>query len=275
MKKSLDDLLDSMPDENAPEEEVNAFVEQVLSTPGGGELIRDFAGKITEGGILDTMLKEEEAELENLKLKSPARLIFRVELPRTQPLVWRRFSLPADCAYFHLHCAIQDSFGWQNSHLHRFEIWEDGRREITFSLGCENKSLEDNYCEIENEILDLFRENVLEFIYLYDFEDNWRHRVIIEDFVQAGIRGTSKKTIAHLHGGEGHGPPEGSGGAPGFAEFLEGEHPICERFEASVLEEFRTGQPDFSKITFRDPADVLRRKKNLTSVLEKGRRIMK
>ena len=61
MKKSLDDLLDSMPDENAPEEEVNAFVEQVLSTPGGGELIRDFAGKITEGGILDTMLKEEEA----------------------------------------------------------------------------------------------------------------------------------------------------------------------------------------------------------------------
>ena len=49
MKKSLDDLLDSMPDENAPEEEVNAFVEQVLSTPGGGEVIRDFAGKITEG----------------------------------------------------------------------------------------------------------------------------------------------------------------------------------------------------------------------------------
>ncbi|MFL2657452.1 MAG: plasmid pRiA4b ORF-3 family protein [Akkermansiaceae bacterium] len=275
MKKSLDDLLDSMPDENAPEEEVNAFVEQVLSTPGGGELIRDFAGKITEGGILDTMLKEEEAELENLKLKSPARLIFRVELLRTQPLVWRRFSLPADCAYFHLHCVIQDSFGWQNSHLHRFEIWEDGRREITFSLGCENKSLEDDYCEIENEILDLFRENVLEFTYLYDFEDNWRHRVIIEDFVQAGIRGTSKKTTAHLHGGEGHGPPEGSGGASGFAEFLEGEHPMCERFEASVLEEFRTGQPDFSKITFRDPADVLRRKENLTSVLEKGRRIMK
>ena len=137
------------------------------------------------------------------------------------------------------------------------------------------KEIDVQQVKIENEILDLFRENVLEFIYLYDFEDNWRHRVIIEDFVQAGIRGTSKKTTARLHGGEGHGPPEGSGGAPGFAEFLEGEHPMCERFEASVLEEFRTGQPDFSKITFRDPADVLRRKKNITSVLEKGRRIMK
>ena len=125
------------------------------------------------------MLKEEEAELENLKLKSPARLIFRVELLRTQPLVWRRISLPADCAYFHLHCAIQDSFGWQNSHLHRFEIWENGRRELTFSLGRENEPLEDDYCEIENGVLDLFRETILEFIYLYDFEDNWRHRVII------------------------------------------------------------------------------------------------
>ncbi|MDG2401307.1 MAG: plasmid pRiA4b ORF-3 family protein [Akkermansiaceae bacterium] len=260
MTKSLDDLLDSMPDENAPEEEINAFVEQVLATPGGEELIRDFAGKITEGGTLDTMLKEAEAELANLKLKSPARLIFRIELPQTKPLVWRRFSLPADCAYFHLHCAIQDSFGWQNSHLHRFEVWEDGRRELTFSLGREDEPLGDDYCEIENGILDLFRENVLEFIYLYDFEDNWRHRVIIEDFVQAGIKGTSKKRNAHLHGGEGHGPPEGCGGVRGFAEFLEGGHPMCEQFEASVLEKFKTEQPDFSKIVLRDPSEVLRRK---------------
>lgn len=258
MNKSLDDLLDSMPEENAPKEELDAFVEEVLSTPGGEALIRDFAGKITDGGPLDTMLKEEEAELANLKLKSPARLIFRIELPGTKPLVWRRFSLPADCAYFHLHCAIQDSFGWQNSHLHRFEIWENGRRELTFSLGRENKPSDDDYCEIENGVLDLFRESISEFIYLYDFEDNWRHRVIIEDFVQAGIKGTSEKMIAHLHAGEGHGPPEGCGGVGGFAEFLEGRHPLCEKFEASVLVKFKTEQPDFSKLVFRDPAELLR-----------------
>ena len=258
MNKSLDDLLDSMPEENAPKEELDAFVEKVLSTPGGEALIRDFAGKITDGGPLDTMLKEEEAELANLKLKSPARLIFRIELPGTKPLVWRRFSLPADCAYFHLHCAIQDSFGWQNSHLHRFEIWENGRRELTFSLGRENKPSDDDYCEIENGVLDLFRESISEFIYLYDFEDNWRHRVIIEDFAQAGIKGTSGKMIAHRHGGEGHGPPEGCGGVGGFAEFLEGRHPLCEKFEASVLVKFKTEQPDFSKLVLRDPAELLR-----------------
>ena len=76
MNQSLDDLLDSMPDENAPKEEINAFVEQVLSTPGGEDLIRDFAGKITDGGALDTMLKEEEAKLGNLKLESPAAFNF-------------------------------------------------------------------------------------------------------------------------------------------------------------------------------------------------------
>ncbi len=260
MNQSLDDLLDSMPDENAPKEEINAFVEQVLSTPGGEDLIRDFAGKITDGGALDTMLKEEEAKLGNLKLESPARLIFRIELPQTKPLLWRRFSLPSDCTYFHLHCAIQDSFGWQDSHLHRFEIWENGRRELTFSLGREDESLDDDYCEIENGILDLFRENIFEFTYLYDFEEKWRHRVIIEDLVEAGIKGTSKKTTAHLHCGEGHGPPEGCGGIRGFAEFLEGRHPMCEHFDAAILEKFKTEQPDVSKIVLRDPAEVLRRK---------------
>ena len=64
--------------------------------------------------------------------------------------------------------------------------------------------------------------------------------------------------IPHLHGGEGHGPPEGCGGVGGFMEFLEGRHPLCEQFEASVLEKFKMEQPDFSKILLRDPAEVLR-----------------
>lgn len=260
MTKSLDDLLDSMPDENAPEEEITAFVELVLATPGGEKLIRDFAGKIIDGGVFDTMLKEEEKKLEILKLGSPARLIFRIELLGTKPLVWRRFSLPADCAYFHLHYAIQDSFGWQDSHLHCFEVWENGKRELTFSLGFEDESRYDDYSEVENRVLDLFRENVFEFIYVYDFEDKWRHRVVIEDFVEAGIKGTSAETAAHLHGGEGHGPPEGCGGVRGFNEFLKREHPMCDHFEEAVLEKFKTGQPDFSKIVLRDPAKRLLRK---------------
>lgn len=250
MTDPLDDLLAKMPDPEASEAEIEAFMQKVMTTPGGAELIHSFAEKITAGGSLDTMLKEEEEEAERKALKSPARFIFRIELLDTIPLVWRRLSLPADCAYIHLHGAIQDSFGWEGSHLHRFEVWEDGHRELTFSPGFDEEGKED-YCEIENRIVDLFRENVSEFIYLYNFGDCWRHRVVIEDFVQAGVNGTSKELKPHLHDGEGHGPPEDCGGPVGFTDFLKGDHPLCENYEPEILEQFRSRKPDLSQVNFR------------------------
>lgn len=256
MTDALDDLLQNMPGDDATEAEIEAFMETVMATPGGADLIRGFASQITEGGALDTMIKEEEARLDEFALKSPARFIFRIELVGTKPLVWRRLSLPADCAYFHLHCAIQDSFGWQDVHPHRFEVWEEGRCELTFSS---DEEAGDHYCEIENPITNLFTENVTEFIYLYDFKDQWRHRVVIEEFVQAGTGGTIPGASAHLHDGEGHAPPESCGGISGFADFLKGDHPLCKNYEAEILAQFRTGQPDLSTITFRDPAAALRK----------------
>ncbi|MDB4265483.1 plasmid pRiA4b ORF-3 family protein, partial [bacterium] len=196
MTDPLDDLLQNMPLEDASEAEIEAFMEKVMATPGGADLIKDFASKITEGGSLDTMLKEEEARLESLTLKSPARFIFRVELSGTSPLISRRLSLPADASYFHLHCALQDAFGWQDSQPHQFQVWEDGQLEVSFSLGDEEEAREDDYCEIENRIVDLFQENVFEFRYLYR---KWLHRVVIEDFVPAGEKGSSSDLTPHLH----------------------------------------------------------------------------
>jgi len=248
MTDPLDELLQNMPADGASEAEIEAFMEKVMATPGGAELIQDFAQKITAGGSLDTMLKEEEAELESLTLKSPARFIFRIELIGTKPLVWRRLSLPADCAYLHLHGAIQDAFGWQNAQPHCFQVWEDGELELTFSSQNNDK----DYCEIENRIVDLFQENVSEFRYLYDPKSDWSHRVVIEDFCPAGRNGTSEDLRPKAHDGEGHGPPEACGGVEGFQQFLEGDHPLCKDYEVDVLAEFRSGKPDLSKISFRE-----------------------
>jgi len=256
MTEALDDLLQNMPGDDATEAEIEAFMGIVMATPGGAELIRGFAGQITEGGALDSMIKEEEAKLDEFALKSPARFIFRIEILGTKPLVWRRFSLPTDCAYFHLHCAIQDSLGWQDVHRHRFEVWEEGHCELVFSS---DEEAENDCCEIENRIVDLFNENVTEFIYLYDFGDEWRHRIVIEELAQAGTKGTIPGMTPHLHDGQGHGPPEDCGGIAGFQNFLKGDHLLCENYEPEILEELRTGKPDFSKVTFRDPAIVLRK----------------
>lgn len=257
MTDPLDDLLQNMPAEGSSEAEIEAFMEKVMSTPGGPELIQDFAQKITDGGSLDTMLKEEEAKLEGFTLESPARFIFRIELLGTKPLVWRRLSLPADCAYLHLHCAIQDAFGWQDTHDHRVEVWEDGNLELTFSPD-ENED-SGHYCEVQNKIADLFRENISEFLYFYDSDDDWRHRIVIEEFTSAGEKGSSIGLTPHLHDGAGHCPPENCGGIHGYEDFLKGDHPLCKEYEPDVLEEFRNGKPDLSKVTFRDPASVLRK----------------
>ncbi len=247
MNDPLDELLAQMPQPDASEAEIEAFMEKVMATPGGAELIQDFAQKITAGGSLDTMLKEEEARLEKAALKSPARFIVRIEILDTKPLVWRRLSLPADCAFLDLHRAIQDAFGWSGLHEHRFEIWEDGQLEITFSSAND----ESHYCEAENRIIELFRESVLEFRYLYDSKSKWWHRVVVEDFVQAGVKGSSQEMKPHLHEGEGHGPPEKSGGVEGYQKFLSGDHPLCEMYEPEILAQFRSGEIDLNQITFR------------------------
>ena len=53
--------------------------------------------------------------------------------------------------------------------------------------------------------------------YVYDFGDNWEHRIIVTD-----IR-TGDPDLSYLRyiDGEGNGPPEDCGGVPGFYEMLE------------------------------------------------------
>lgn len=199
MADSLDDLLAEMPLPEASEGEISAFMERVMSAPGGAELVRGFAEKITAGGTLDVMLKEKEREEEKRSLKSPVRFILRIELMGTSPLVWRRLSLPADCAYFHLGKAIQAAFEWEGVRGDRFEVWEDGELELSFG----SAESGGEYCHIENHLMDLFQENVSEFRYFCGLEGEKGHRVVIEDFVPAGVKGTCDSLTPHFHAGEG------------------------------------------------------------------------
>ncbi|MGJ8697541.1 MAG: plasmid pRiA4b ORF-3 family protein [Verrucomicrobiaceae bacterium] len=253
--EKLNALLDSGPGEGASEEEVAAFMERVMATEGGMAMIKGMAEQLTEGGGLDRMLKEE-AETLYTPMVSPARMIFRVELSGTKPLVWRRLSLPADASFFDLHIAIQDAFGWEGRQPHRFEVWEDGRRELCFGPEGSGEGADD-YCEVQNGMGELFQEGVTDFLYLYDLEEGWKHGVVIEALVPAGEKGTSGEVKPKLHDGAGHGPPEGCGGVAGWHRFLAGEHPLCQRYEKDVLEVFREGNPDLDKVVFRDAGGSL------------------
>jgi hypothetical protein len=54
--------------------------------------------------------------------KSHAQLFqFKVTLIDIRPAIWRRILVP-DCTLAEFHLLIQMAFGWENCHLHQFEI---------------------------------------------------------------------------------------------------------------------------------------------------------
>src|SRR3546814_6060676 len=66
-------------------------------------------------------------------------------------------------------------------------------------------------------IVKLVERGITSFTYTYDFGDNWRHRIEIEEITPA-IPGIDYPRFVD---GERRTPPEAVGGTPGFEEFLE------------------------------------------------------
>ena len=74
------------------------------------------------------MLHYRKPELRSLGFLRTAVYQFRIEMPEILPSIWRRIQVPSDCKFWDLHVAIQDAMGWQDSHLHHFEIKAKGKR---------------------------------------------------------------------------------------------------------------------------------------------------
>jgi hypothetical protein len=56
---------------------------------------------------------------------------FRIELPDIRPPIWREILVPASYSFWDLHVAIQDAMGWEDYHLHEFEVAEPERSAAT------------------------------------------------------------------------------------------------------------------------------------------------
>ena len=159
-----------------------------------------------------------------------ARLI--ISLDDIEPVIWRRILVPARFTLNGLHRVIQAAFGWEDYHLHRFEAnhvcyenpelceWEPTPKEWCDRLleqGVDPLEVE-RLCtpprdERKVRLRDLVDEGVREIIYLYDFGDDWSHTIKIE-----GVEEADPRRLPELLDGERSGPPEDSGGLPGYEE---------------------------------------------------------
>jgi hypothetical protein len=133
----------------------------------------------------------------------------RVTLADVAPPVWRRLLVPAGYTLDRLHRVIQYAVGWQDCHLHSFEIGPDqyGEPDPEGEL--------DQLDELDYRLDDVAGAGA-RLRYTYDFGDWWEHDVVVEDVRDADPAERYPCCVA----GAGAGPPEDVGGPEGYAEFL-------------------------------------------------------
>jgi len=144
----------------------------------------------------------------------------------TKPPVWRRLLVSETTTLANLHEILQAAFGWWDCHLHEFEI--GGVRYGTDDGEGWGPAPKD---ESRARLRTVARERTV-LKYVYDFGDDWDHKVVIEK-VLPGEAGVNYPVCT---GGRRACPPEDCGGVWGYEEFLaaisDRDHPQ----HASMLE---------------------------------------
>ncbi|HDL02429.1 MAG TPA: plasmid pRiA4b ORF-3 family protein [Candidatus Pacearchaeota archaeon] len=121
--------------------------------------------------------------------------------------VWREFVVDSEISFYDLHLIIQRVMGWENYHLHEFDVSD-------VKIGMIDDEI---YGELLDEKKVLLKEYILKkgqsFGYLYDFGDDWEHKIVVKEVLDGDV-GSSVK-------GKGCCPPEDCGGVFGYKDMLE------------------------------------------------------
>lgn len=134
----------------------------------------------------------------------------RIELLDVTPQIWRTIELPSTASLRGLHAAIQAVVPFDNRHLFMFEVGD--RR-----YGIPDRDWGADLRDAKNiRIGALIDRGACKFACTYDFGDDWRFHITIEEVLPL-VEGMS---YPRLVGGARRGPPEDVGGIPGFEEFL-------------------------------------------------------
>lgn len=154
----------------------------------------------------------------------------KVTLLDAHPPIWRRIRVPGEIHLSELHGVLQIAMGWTNSHLHQFRI---GERDF----GIPDQESADYFPDLMDERqvrLEEVAKGKTQFLYAYDFGDNWRHQLVVERVVKP----THAVEYPTCLGGARAYPPEDVGGVWGYAELLQAlrdpKHPEHEEYRTWV-----------------------------------------
>ncbi|ODS41191.1 hypothetical protein BEH94_09650 [Candidatus Altiarchaeales archaeon WOR_SM1_SCG] len=182
---------------------------------------------------------------------------FKITLKGTKPPVWRRIQVPETYSFWDLHVAIQDAMGWEDYHLHQFEI-ADPSTGMKIEIGIP----EEGYGEYGNtipgwkrKISGYFSMENKSADYVYDFGDYWEHRILLEKI----LPGEKDINYPVCIKGKRACPPEDCGGTYGYEEFLEAikdpEHEEHDEMLNWIGEKFDPEYFDPGDVCFDDPGE--------------------
>jgi len=146
---------------------------------------------------------------------TPCRLRLKITLEGSEPAIWRRVEVNDNLTFFQLHRVIQQAMGWEDYHLHEFEVARQrvGTRSAEDVMFMER----DEMIPERSTRLGQLLEGRRKFRYWYDFGDDWWHTIAIEKRLPAD----REAPPAQLVGGENACPPEDCGGIWGYADLLD------------------------------------------------------
>lgn len=136
----------------------------------------------------------------------------RITLDGVIPEVWRRVLVPGGFTLDRVHRVIQYAMGWQDRHMHSFEIGGEqyGRPDPDPDSELELVDELDTRLDAVVKVGDVMR-------YTYDFGDWWEHRVDVEAVWPADPDERYPVCVE----GERACPPEDVGGASGYRRLVE------------------------------------------------------
>ncbi len=138
--------------------------------------------------------------------------VLRVELQYIKPVIWRRIIVPGSIRLGKLHVVLLLAMGWEGGHLHEFIFGEYNYGEPDDSGFPSDPPLLNEARITLAKALGALKS----FTYIYDYGDNWRHRIKVE---KALVPDPDMRWPLCLDG-QNACPPEDVGGAPGYADFL-------------------------------------------------------
>ena len=211
-------------------------------------------------------------------LMGPNVLQLRIELLGITPLIWRRLQILDSATFWDLHVAIQDAMGWNDTHLHEFEVVPVSGKVIRIGMpGSDDELTAPERRPLkgwESKLSDYLTSPGQDFVYTYDFGDDWRHLLMLEQVQPMPAGSRFPKCVA----GERASPPDDSGGPHSYPDFLEQilnrnhpEHSETLRWAKSIKRIKGKYDPEFfdeRTVRFSDPAPRLRQ---LLAAIAEGR----